>query len=353
MIRIAKFVIIAGIFLAQMLFAEEQSLDLDSVSDLKQPLAAKAEVSKQKFSLMGRVDLTSETTAADKEKDRTHTLDNRHFMIFLKVEASEKTSFLGEFVNQSFYYVDYKIDKKVSAQFGKIPVSFGDTRKFHRIYGGVAQLRSSGVMFPNVWAESGLNFKFHNADNSSSADIYWIDSIQDDSAVSDPSVKSNTEPRSLQAGGARWTQGFGGGNKWTGILSGYRGEFQPGKEVILGGLDIYSDYGALPAQNLRIAIGFANAWFKRAPVSGDFQQKGDFIELALANGFRPEDEARLRYGTYIHNDQKVSQKDIHSFALGYAFALDVMRMLVEYQWNFEAIDETNNDVAKAMISLDF
>ncbi|MGZ5280142.1 MAG: hypothetical protein ACXWC9_09380, partial [Pseudobdellovibrionaceae bacterium] len=104
-------------------------------------------------------------------------------------------------------------------------------------------------------------------------------------------------------------------------------------------------------QKLRWAFGIANAWIHAAPISGDFQKRGDFLELA--GRIESEHELRLRYGTYIDNDKLESARDLHSFSLGYSLPVDVSKLLVEYQWNFEAMNEINNDLFRAMLSLDF
>ncbi len=332
--------------------AAEESLDLATVTEKAPSAPAPYE---SRWNLMGRIDLTSETTAPDKGNQSSHELTNRHFLVFIHVKASPKTSFMGEIVGQSFYFADYKAKNNMSFQFGKIVVPFGDTRKYHHIYGGISQLRTSPVMLPNVWAESGANFQFKTSE-SESFDLYWVNSIQSSSEVTEPDLKSSSDPRKNQAGGLRWTRSLG---PWTGIISAYRGEYLPGREVLLTGADAYSDYGVLGLKKLRIALGIANASFKRAPISSQptqtrsFYKRGDYLELAGRNIATDDDEMRFRYGTYIDNSELESQKDIHSFSLGYVFTIDVMKMLLEYQWNFESVSEKNNDVAKAMLSLDF
>lgn len=332
--------------------AAEESIDLSTVAE-KAPSAPSPQ--EARWNLMGRIDLTSETTAPDKGNQSSHELTNRHFLVFLHVKASPKTSFMGEIVGQSFYFADYKARNNFSFQFGKIVVPFGDTRKYHHIYGGISQMRTSGIMLPNVWAESGANFQFKTSD-SDNFDLYWVNSVQSSSEVTEPDLKSSSDPRKSQAAGFRWTRSWG---PWTTLISLYRGEYLPGREVLLSGADAYSEYGVFGQKNLRLAVGIANAAFKRAPISTqpnqtrNFYKRGDYLEIANRNLVADDDEMRFRYGTYIDNSELESQKDIHSFSLGYVFTVDVMKMLLEYQWNFEAVSEKNNDVAKAMLSLDF
>lgn len=325
--------------------AGEESFDLNDVKPTPPPQHAMHGSSK--FSLMGRVDLTSETGSPESASDRTHTLDNNHFLIFLKVKASAKTSFMGEIATQSFFAVTYMPTPSLDIEFGKIIVPFGDTRRFHHFYGGVQGYKANGVMLPNLWAESGFNLKWKSGETE--VDTYIVDSIQDGSKTNDPSLQAADEPRTLQAGGARAS--FSLTEKVHGIASVYRGEYQPGNAVEMIGIDAYSDYGVLGLTNWRWVAGYAQAFLRKAPVSGDFQKRGDYLELVtnlLGSG-----ETRFRYGTYIDNDKVQSQKDTHSFNLGYLASVDALRILTEYQWNFEAINEKPNDIFRIMVSLDF
>ena len=325
--------------------AGEESLDLDDVKPAPQAHASPANASK--FALMGRVDLTSETLSTDSVADRTHTLDNNHFLIFLKIKASEKTSFMGEIASKSFFAVNYSQSPSLDIEFGKIIIPFGDTRRFHHFYGGVQGYKANGVMLPNLWSESGFNLKWKMG--SHELDTYLVDSIQDGSKTSDPSLQSADEPRTLQAVGLRWSLPIT--DYIHGILSAYRGEYQPGNSVELLGADAYSDYGVFGLTHWRWAAGIANAWLRKAPISGDFQKRGDYLEV-VTNLFGPG-ESRLRYGTYIDNDKNVTQKDTHSFNLGYILPVDALRILTEYQWNFESVNEKQNDLLRVMVSLDF
>lgn len=86
-------------------------------------------------------------------------------------------------------------------------------------------------------------------------------------------------------------------------------------------------------------------------MSGDFIKRGDYLELAtnlIGSG-----EARVRYGTYIDNDKVRSKNDIQSLNVGYSLPVDVLRVLAEYQWNYEAVNEIDNDLFRLMVSLDF
>jgi hypothetical protein len=340
------FSILSILLIASTSHAAEETLDLENE---KAPPPKAEALNISKFQLMGRVDLTSEISPYKPETgEKENTLKNNHFLIFLKVKASPKTSFMGEFVRQSFYYVDYAPSSLATVQFGKILVPFGDTRHFHHMYGGIQGYGANGVMFPNIWAEPGINVNWHLS--SVELDTYCVNSISADTGLVDPSLQTSTPQR--QAGGTRLTLPIV--RKLTGILSGYFGEFWPGRPLIMGGADTYSDYGLIDYgffRNIRMAAGIADASMKKAPISGDFEKRGDYLELGTnALGFA---ELRARYGTYIDNSRFQTKNDVHNLDAGLMFNVDVIRVLAEYQWNFEAVDEFDNDVARIMASLDF
>lgn len=330
-------------------FAGEEALDLESesVAQSKAKVTPSAS-SRPNFSLMGRVDLTSETTQpAETDGDSTQELSNNHFLIFLKVKASEKTSFMGEFIGQNFYYVDYKVSNSSKVQFGKLLVSFGDTRRFHHYYGGVQRYPDRDVMFPRIWSSEGVNFQTNLYD--SELEFYWVNmSFDAASAAAQPTLTSTAE---RQAGGLRWTKTGLWGLSF--ILSGQLGEYYPGKTVYISGLDVYSEYNKSSggiAKYTRFAFGIADATFAEAP-GGQFYKRGDFIEVNT-DYFGPG-EAHFRYGTYIDDSRNESNRDRNSLSAGYRFGVDVIKILIEHEWNFEAVNEIDNDLFRVMASLDF
>jgi len=349
--QIQKFILCISLSFIPTLFAQaqEESLDLDAIAEVapKPPPAASGP---GKFMLMGRVDLTSETQGVNENAE--HNLKNNHFLVFLKIKASPKTSFMGQIIsedtNNVFYFVEYQASKLVSAQFGKILIPFGDTRRFHYIYGGVV---AAGVMLPNIWSATGFNLSWHLPVGT--LDSYIVSSAEDGSVVNAPKVNQPVITK-RQAGGLRYT--LATDKKITMIFSGYQGSYRAGRGLDLNmfGVDIYSDYGAinLPVlKSMRFAAGFAQATFADRPNEGDIRQTGDYLELT-ARGVGPG-ETRVRYGTFIANDKVESVRDTNSLAVGYTMPVDVMRVLVEYQWNFEAVNEQDNDLLRVMASLDF
>ncbi|MCB0351722.1 MAG: hypothetical protein KDD38_11100, partial [Bdellovibrionales bacterium] len=182
-------------------------------------------------------------------------------------------------------------------------------------------------------------------------DTYWVNTFDASDINTAPTLSSSTTER--QAGGLRLTTPLM--TNLTGIFSIYAGEYWPGRTALLSGVDIYSEYkpfGLNFLKNLRFAFGLANATFAEAP-GGQFDRRGDFIEF-VSNLVGPG-ETHLRYGTYIDEDNTLAienQSDTHAFALGYRMSVDVIRVLAEYEWNFEEIEQ-DNDVFRIMASLDF
>ncbi len=337
--------------------AAEESLDLDSLSEATPAPAARVATAMQRFSLMGRVDITSETSAPN--EDANHQMRNSHFLVFLKVTASPKTSFMGQLIsedpNNIFYYVEHRPMSLFHLQFGKIIVPFGDTRRFHHIYGGVQTLGSPGVLLPNIWSATGLNLNWSLAQNWGQLETYVVNTAVDGNAgtADDPEISQTAENR-RQAVGVRYTHSSS--SRYTFLISGYQGSYANGLGLDLNllGVDFFTDYGAWNLdlfKRLRFSVGAAQATFESRPNEGDIRQNGDYLEIAT-NAVGPG-ELRARYGTYVDNHKVESVRDTHAAALGYALPVDVMRVLAEYQWNFEAINEQDNDLFRAMVSLDF
>lgn len=329
-------------------WAAEESLDLEKENLPAPTVSAPA----QKFSIMGRVDLSLEYgNPSTTDNLNTRNLKNNHILFFLKVKASEKVSVMGEFVNSSFVSLDYAT-QLATVQFGKIIVPFGDTRHFHHFYGGIQGYGSTGAMLKNIWAEPGMNINWHSSVAEIDTYVVNSNSINATSATTDPGLQNTSAAANSQALGLR-TQ-FSLGKNVSGILSGYYGDYWPGKNILLAGADIYSNYRAWDFgffSYLRWSMGTATAAFKDTPVSGDLTKQGDYIEIAT--NYLPYGEFRIRYGTYIDNTKLTSNKDTHNLNVGYIFNVDAVKVLVENQWNYEAVNEYNNDVFRIMASVDF
>ena len=348
-------------------FSAEEKLDLgnlDKAPEAKSAGAVGAALSK--FSFMGRVELTLNISPyGQKTPDTSNSVDrgnaqysSNHFLVFLKVKASPKVDFMGEFVDQSFYHVNYH-GEPFTASFGKILVPFGDTRRFHHFYGGVQGLPSNGrpgtqgVMFPNIWAENGVNFEWDLFSNTK-IDTYVVTGFEAGTGpnAGNLDLRSNSSASGKRmAGGLRAT--FNQIPDITLIASGYFSDWMPGRPLAIYGGDVYSDYGFANLgvfNHLRFAFGRVVAQIQKSAV-GDYRKEGDFAELAT--NLLSWGELRARYGTYIHNSQTKSATDTHSWAAGFTTQVDVLRFLAEYQWNYEAQNEIENDTFRIMTSLDF
>ncbi len=332
-------------------WATEETFDIET-EQTKMNLPQTSTSLAQKINVMGRVDLTAEYTPSDKGtgpagsgRPGESSLNNNHFLFFLKVKASEKTSFMGEFADKNFFSVDYKSSELLTTSFGKILVPFGDTRFFHHFYGGVQGYSGKGVMLQNIWSSPGLNMNWNFKANS--LDTFVIRGFKESNGT--VSLQDAAETKTFAAG-ARWTASFE--NKYTLITSAINTDYLGHLSVLLGGFDFYTDYGAFHSElfrTIRISAGVANAWIESEP--DNYQRRGDYLQLAT-NTWAPA-EVRIRYGTYINDSRTITGKDVHNFNIGMSVPVDVMKVLFEYQWNYEAVDEYDNDVARIMVSLDF
>jgi hypothetical protein len=330
------------LLLACRAWSAEESLDLEKEAVTAQKVVTQL----SQIKIMGRVDLTAEYyPLADKSGN---DFKNYHFFLFLKVPASPKVSLMGEVLTQAFYDMTYRPWDLVHFHFGKIIVPFGDTTYYHHFYGGLQGYGTHGVMFPNIWAEHGMNVQWNF--EPLTVETYVVNGISSPTVAENPDFNASSNKQNI-AGGFRATTHFW--QKVKLIASLYDEEWLPGKPLYIVGGDAVSEYGLMDVpvlRNLRLAAGRAVGYVKSG-VQGDYQKAGDYLQLATnAMSFA---EFRLRYGTYIDNSAIKTAADTHSINAGLSIPIDVMKLLAEYQWNFEAINEVPNDVARLMLSLDF
>lgn len=339
--------VVLGLMPAPSAWSAEEELSFDKITEQAAPTVIQKTV-EPKFSFMGRLDLTAEVNPIQKKSsDNKSEFKNLHGLkLFLKLKASPQTSFFGEVANQDFFYVDYAGYENHTLSFGKILVPFGDTRYFHHFYGGVQGKGPQGILFQNVWAEPGFNVQSHWS-NSVLLDTYVVNGMKALSENSFPDLKQTADSQ-RQALGARvqWL----GMDHITLIGSAYYDYYWENRSLTLLGADIYTDYGLLSFP-IRMSAGIANATAAKITNEGTLQRRGDYLMVA-GNGFGPG-ELRLRYGTYNHVTKEKSAKDTHSFDLAYSWNIDVIRLMIERQWNFEAQNEVDDDVLRFMASLDF
>jgi hypothetical protein len=334
------------IFSALNLSAEEESLDL-SKEVAASPVVQKIETALAQLKIMGRVDLTYEYYP--NVPNTSDGFKNYHYFLFLKTAVSPKVTFMGEVLQQEFYDITYKPAELVSFHFGKILVPFGDASNYHHFYGGLQGYGPKGVMFPNIWAEYGVDavWKLGNT----ALDTYTVSGITSSAVNAEPTFNAPSNNLHQAAGVRESVPLFGGGLKL--IASGYYTDWLPSHSLYLVGGDLATDYrliDAIALRNMKLSLGRAIGFVKNG-VAGDYQKAGDYVQLAT--NALPFAETRLRYGTYIDNSAVQTQADTHSINVAMIFPIDVLKLMAEYQWNFEAVNELPNDVARLMLSLDF
>jgi len=342
-----------GFFLrAPLAHSEEESLNFSEETPATTKDVKPSEgTSLGNIKLGGRVDLSYEIDDYENASTATQrdTFKTNHFVLTLIANPSEKVKFMGEFINQYFYQIDYHLSNTVRIQGGKILMPFGNPDHFHKFYGGLVGFGTTGSFFPLIWAEHGVNVNVRVGD-SSGLDTYLVNSISQTGTGSDPSFSSASNTVH-QAFGARYT--LRPIPSLTSALSAYAGNWAPGKALAMGGFDIATGYGLLGAEffkSFRFATGIVAAQIWEGS-TGDYLKRADYIELA-SNLTSPV-EARIRYGTVVANSDQESQNDTQTFAIGAKTSVDAIGILVEYQWNFEAVNEIENDLFRIMASLDF
>lgn len=345
------FVILSLLFVGGLGWGGEEEISFDKITEqAAPPVLPKAP--ETKFTLMGRIDLTAEISPiygrAVNNKSELKSLHN--LLVFLKLKASPKTSFFGEIVGKTFFYMEYHGFENKTLMLGKILVPFGDTRYFHHFYGGVQGNSSQeGILLPNVWAEYGANLQTEFSP-SSILDTYVVNGFaasEFGGQVEFPKLNGKSDSQ-RQALGARWQ--WQGLDHVTLLGSVYYDNYWMGKPLTLAGGDVYTDYGLLP-WSLRGGAGLANATAVGVPGQGTLERRGDYLFIA-GLGLGPG-EWRLRYGTFNHIVKSKSAKDRHSFEATYFWQMDVIRFMLQRQWNFEAENEVDNDLWRLMASLDF
>ena len=337
-----------GIVLTAM--GQEESLELDNL-DKMGTLSAPVVIPKSiesKWTIMGRIDLTARMN--EKETDPIHSqteLKNLHQLkLFLKLKASPKTSFFGEIVDKTFYYAEYKITDTQSLSFGKIIVPFGDTRFFHYLYGGVQSDDPVGLLLPKVWTETGFQWQMQWGNNII-LDSYIVNGFKGENDREVPNL-TNAGDSKTQAIGTRLQ--YQGLEYFTFIASIYFNNYWNANKLFLFGGDFYTDYGAF-SWPVRISGGIANERVENLANLGLRNRRADYMQLA-GMGAGPG-EWRVRYGTYNDIVEKRSPADKHSWSLAYTVGVDVIRLMIEKQWNFEEQNETKNDYWRLMASVDF
>ncbi len=311
----------------------------------------------------GRFDVVLEVQnpmgEADVEEAR---LRNYHKFLFLKVTPNDRLTLDAEVLDLSYYELTYEFAAGYRVHAGKIWVPFGAT-PFHHYYGGAQGDPFEGLLLPNVWSEFGASVggPILNRDVVQvEADAYVIRGFEADEGEVLQFTGGGVDDRFAVGGRAR----LGLGNKlsfWGSVLYNRFGAGSDG-EVLLWGGDVLADYGFidLPAlRDLRLRAAFARAEVRDETLvdprnSADFwyYRYGDYAELTY-RGFRSV-HPRLRFGSIIDFDDRITNRDTHTWDLALLSRVgrNVM-LLAEYQFNLEEVNEIDNDLFRFQVVFEF
>lgn len=355
--------------------AGEEELSFDEVVEAPPVPAASFKHWYDMVHLSGRFDLNyeldnpikPEATVDPEVTDPLPSTDrgrfrNYHHFLFLKVTPTEKVSLEAEIVDLSFYELKYKITPELDVRVGKILVPFGSS-PFHHYYGARQGNPFQGLLLPNVWAEYGgaLSYSLLRKGLATiEGDTYVIRGFQ--------GTMGTVLPLNIGGADTRFALGqrlkFGVGTKASAWASAQYNRWGAGDmgQVLLWGLDLKLDYGLVP---LPVLKDFAlRAALARADIQdmdldptlnpeGWYWRYGDYLEVAYG-GLRPWTTLRLRYGTTIDYNLKISQADTHNWTLAALVPIvPHVSMLLEYQWNMEEIEEVDNDLLRVQAALEF
>ncbi len=357
---------LAGVLGVAPVLAQEtdttEVLSFDAVEDEPPPPTAAASWT-DRIHLNGRFDLNLEVQNPRQDGDlRQAQFRNYHRFLFLKVKPDDRLAFDAEVLDLSYYELRYLFWREYTVHLGKIWVPFGAT-PFHHFYGGAQGDPFEGLLLPNVWAEYGASVSgplFHQGSVSVDADAYVIRGFQGTEGEVLRFTGGGADD--LFAVGARTRVGFGSRfTVWGSVLYNQFGVGNQG-EVLLWGGDLLADYGLvdLPVLNdLRLRAAFARADIRDRTLVDPRNSKdywyyryGDYAELTY-RGFRYV-FPRLRYGTIIDFDDRITNRDSHNWDLALLTRLGPnVLLLAEYQFNLEEVNERNNDLFRFQIAFEF
>ena len=319
---------------------DEGEMGFDEVEE-EAPIAAATSWA-DRVHLSGRFDFNFEADnlGGGEKNERFRTY---HRFIFLKADLGERLLLEAEVVDQVYYEIKYRINQRLGLRVGRVWVPFG-LSPFHHYYGGVQGDPFSGKLVPNVWAEQGVVLGCEIADGVVS-DTYVIRGF---------SGRPGTV-LSLNGGGSEGTLAYG--QRLTAHLFG-RGLSVAGSvlyntwgpngdnRVVLFGGDFSTGYGLLKApflRHLRLAGAVARANVEDALlVEGSYNKYGDYIE-AQFGAWRPGLTLRMRLGSYVDFDVVDTVNDTHSFNIAAIRREGPLQLIAEYFWNFEEVNEVDND----------
>ncbi|NNE55102.1 MAG: hypothetical protein HKN32_03705, partial [Flavobacteriales bacterium] len=293
-----------------------------------------------------------------------------HKFLILNVSPIENVSFEAEVLDLSYYELIFHVSEKYDVRVGKIWVPFGSS-PFHHYYGGIQGDPFSGLLVPNVWAEFGGTVGgslYTDETIAVDADVFLVRGFE--SELGNVLNLSSGGSDGNIAIGARTKFGIGGKfSVWGSVMYNRFGEIEAADdgdevkgEVLLWGGDIVTEFGLIDVpllRDLRVRAAFARADVKDEllvdPVNSKefwYYKYGDYVELTH-RGYRGV-VPRVRYGTIIDFDDRVTNNDSHNWdlALLYRMGRHVL-FLAEYQINMEEVNERNNDLARFQIVFEF
>ncbi len=313
--------------------------------------------------LSGRFDVVLEVQSPMETGDeRRSSIRNYHKFLFLKVTPNDRLTFDSEVLDLSYYEIQYEFAKAFVVHAGKIWVPFGAT-PFHHYYGAVQGDPFEGLFLPNVWSEFGAYVNGPILSRGSvrvEGDVYVIRGFDSEPGRVLRFIGGGVDDRF--AVGARTKVGVGSRFAlWGSVLYNRFGPESDG-EVLLWGGDLLADYGLvdLPVlRDLRLRVAFARAEIRDETLVDPRDSKdywyyryGDYAELTY-RGFRYL-YPRLRYGTIIDFDDRITNRDRHNWDLALLTRLGRHLMfLAEYQINMEEVNEIDNDLFRFQVVFEF
>lgn len=313
--------------------------------------------------ISGRFDLNLEVeNPVEEGASRDRRFRNYHRFLFLKVTPTEKLTLDAEVLSLTYYEMAYKVTNRWTLKAGRIWVPFGST-PFHHFYGGRQGDPFDGLLLPNVWSEfgAGLEGPLLRSDQFTlDGNVYTIRGF--DGALGDV--------MDFTGGGADDVFAFGGrthltiGTRislWGSVLYNRFGQNDDGQILLWGG-DLLLDYGLvdLPVlRDLRLRAAFARADIQddvlvRAADNADhwYFRYGDYAEVSYRGlGYVTP---RVRYGTIINFDDRVSNEDSHNWEVALLSRIDRhLLVLAQYQFNQEEVNEIDNDLFRFALIFEF
>lgn len=313
--------------------------------------------------ISGRFDFNFEVTNIGGDGDiRDRRFRNYHKFLFLKVTPTEKFTLDAEVLDLSYYELGYNFVKNWKVKVGKIWVPFGAS-PFHHYYGGQQGDPFSGLLLPNVWSEFGVSIEgvlLRTSNISLDGDFYKIRGFE--GQLGNVLNLSNGGSDDIFAWGTRTRLAIGSKLVlWGSVQYNPFGEDDRGKILLWGG-DILMDYGLLNLpvlRDLRFRAAFARAEIQDRVLVDEaansnhwYYRYGDYAEVSYRGiGFIIP---RIRYGTIIDFDDRVSNADSHTWDFALSARLDRNFMLFgQYQVIMEEVNEIENDLMRLSVIFEF